>query len=172
MKNKKTNNSARFTVNFFKSTITGTKTSFNRAGKGIEPHYSELTALIKEFPDFALVIKEPKKKSDKPKKTYEGMDFQFMEDYISIQTNSAILMSEFKAVKAFAKNAKLGVYPTTKKWFLGEFDPDKLGFDIAKAKEEIKQAHIDNVILSAHDKKAEEIKQTVIDNADALDMAS
>ena len=37
------NNKTHFTINFFEETISGTKTSFNRAGRGISPYYEELT---------------------------------------------------------------------------------------------------------------------------------
>ena len=115
-------------------------------------------------PTFTLVIKEPKKKSDKPKRTYYGMDFKFMEKYIAIQKNSEQLMVEYKAVKKFAEDAHLSVYPTTKKWFLGEFDPDGEGFDMAKAKEEIKQFGMDNAILNAQ-KENDDTSQTKTENA-------
>ena len=115
-------------------------------------------------PTFTLVIKEPKKKSDKPKRTYYGMDFKFMEKYIAIQKNSEQLMVEYKAVKKFAEDAHLSVYPTTKKWFLGEFDPDGEGFDMAKAKEEIKQFGMDNAILNDQ-KENDDTSQTKTENA-------
>ena len=155
---------AYFTINFFEGTISGTKTSFNRAGKGISPYYEELTEKMNAHPTFTLVIKEPKKKSDKPKRTYFGMDFKFIKAYISIQKNSEQLMVEYEAVKDFAENAHLSVYPTMKKWFLGEFDPDGEGFDMAKAKEEIKQFGMDNAILNAQ-KENDDTSQTKTENA-------
>lgn len=164
MTNEKTNTKTYFTINFFEGTISGTKTSFNRAGRGISPYYEELTEKMNAHPTFTLVIKEPKKKSDKPKRTYFGMDFKFMEKYISIQKNSEQLMVEYKAVKKFAEDAHLSVYPTTKKWFLGEFDPDGEGFDMAKAKEEIKQFGMGNAILNAQ-KENDDTSQTKTENA-------
>lgn len=140
---------AYFIINFFDGTISGTKTSYNKAGKGISPYYEELAMKMNAHPEFKLVIKEPTKKSNKPKRTYVGMDFEFMEKYIAIQKNSEQLMNEYKAVKDFAKSAHLGVYPTTKKWFLNEFDPDGEGFDMVIAKEAIRQFGIDNAILNA-----------------------
>ena len=144
----KTNNTY-FTVDFFNNKIIGTKTSFNKAGKGISPYYQQLTTLIKEHPTFTLAVKEPKKKSRKPKRTYEGLDFKFIEAYISIQKNSARLLMDYNAVKAYAKSANLGVYPITKKWFLLEFDPDGVGFDMAKAREEIIDAGLGDAIYNA-----------------------
>ena len=67
-----------FVVDFFNSKIIGTKASFNKASKGNGPAYEELTALIARHPDFKLVVKEPKKHTTKAKRTYNGMDFDFM----------------------------------------------------------------------------------------------
>ena len=76
-----TKNAARFTLNFFDKTITGTKASFNKANKGFGPEYEELTAKMAAHPDFELRVKEQKVKTTKSKRTYEGMDYKFMEDY-------------------------------------------------------------------------------------------
>ena len=149
----KTNNAAKtnahFTINFFDKTISGTKTSFSKAGKGVSPYYQELTEKMNAHPDYKLIVKEPKKKSNKAKRTYEGMDFAFMEAYIALQKNKDVLLNEYKSVREYAKKANLGIYPTTKKWFLNEFDPDGKGFNMKKAQEEIKQAGLDDAILNA-----------------------
>lgn len=158
-KGNKTTAKAYFIINFFDGTISGTKTSYNKAGKGISPYYEELAMKMNAHPTFKLEIKEQKKKTRKPKRSYKGMDFEFMEMYISIQKNSERLMSEYKSVKAYAKKTKFSVYPFTKKWFLGEFDPDNEGFDMKKAIEEIKDAGMDYAILNAYEEETEEIAQ-------------
>ena len=56
-------------------------------------------------------------------------------------------MKEYEAVKAMAKASNTSVYPFTKKWFLGEFDPEKKGFDMKKANEEISTHRIASAIL-------------------------
>ena len=78
-----TNSAVRFTIDFFKQTIIGTKASFAKAGKGFGPEYEELTAKMAAHPTFTLTVKEQKHKATSAKKTYEGMDFKFMEDYIA-----------------------------------------------------------------------------------------
>ena len=138
-----------FSVNFFDGTIYGTKASFNKASKGNGPAYEELTALISRHPDFKLVVKEPKKHTTKAKRTYNGMDFPFMEAYIQTRVNAEQIMAEYEAVKQMAEDANISVYPFTKKWFLGEFDPDKQGFDMDKANEEISNYRIAKAVLGA-----------------------
>jgi len=149
MTTSKTAYAARFTLDFFGKKIVGTKASFDKAKKGIGPIYEELVAKMSAHPDFALEIKEPKRKSNKAKCTYDGMDFAFIEEYISIQANAAQIMSEYLAVRAFAKEQKMSVYPFVKKWFLGEFDPDREGFDMAEAEKEISDAKIAAAVMNA-----------------------
>ena len=67
-----------------------------------------------------------------------------MEPYISTRKNAKQLMEEYEAVKKMAEDSKISVYPFTKKWFLGEFDPDKQGFDM-----EISDYRMDKAVISA-----------------------
>ena len=138
-----------FSVNFFDDTIYGTKASFNKASKGNGPAYEELTALITRHPDFTLVVKEPKKHTTKAKRTYNGMDFPFMEAYIQTRVNAEQIMAEYEAVKKMAEDSGISVYPFTKKWFLGEFDSNGEGFDMEQAKKEIADYRIAKAILTA-----------------------
>lgn len=129
----------RFTLNSFDKTITGTKASFNKANKGFGPEYEELTSKMAAHPDFTLVVKEQKTKTTRAKRSYEGMDFTFMEDFISTLTNAKEMMAEYKAVKKMADDCGTKAYPLTKKWFLGKFGTEDEGFDMAAAKEAIAQ---------------------------------
>ena len=138
-----------FSVDFFNSKITGTKASFNKASKGNGPAYEELTALIARHPDFTLVVKEPKKHTTKAKRTYNGMDFDFMKAYIQTRVNAEQIMAEYEAVKKMAEDSGISVYPFTKKWFLGEFDSNGEGFDMEQAKKEIADYRIAKAVLTA-----------------------
>ena len=128
-----TKSNVRFTINFFEQTITGTKASFNKAGKGFGPEYEELTSKMAAHPTFSLVVKEQKQKITKAKKTYEGLDFTFMENYIATLANAAEISKKYNEVKAMAKATKIAVYPFTKKWFLETFKD----FNMEEAKEAI-----------------------------------
>ena len=141
-------NTARFTINFFEKTISGTKASFTKASKGISPIYEELTMKMNAHPTFELVEKEQKHTITRAKRTYEGMDYKFMEDYITTKKNAALIMAEYKSVKKYAKNSGISAYPFVKKWFLGEFDPDHEGFDMEQAKKEISDYKIAEAILN------------------------
>ena len=141
----------RFTINFFDQTITGTKASFNKASKGSGAEYEELAAKMAAHPGFELVVKEQKHKSTRAKRTYDGLDFPFMEAYILTQSDSDALMAEYKSVKAMAKSCGSNVYALTKKWFLGTFATEEEPFDMAEAREAINAYRI----LKAVEKAAE-----------------
>lgn len=144
---KQNTNAVRFTVDFINKKIIGTKASFDKASKGFGPIYEELADKVAKHPDFALVVKEQKKHTTKAKRTYNGMDFDFMEAYIETRKNASQLMAEYKAIKKEAEDSKISIYPFTKKWFLGEFDSDGKGFDMDEAKKEITTYRMAKAVL-------------------------
>ena len=73
-----TASSIRFTLDVFNKTISGTKASFDKASKGFGPIYEELAEKVAKHPTFALIVKEQKKHTTKAKRTYNGMDFDFI----------------------------------------------------------------------------------------------
>lgn len=135
-------NAVRFTINFIDQTITGTKASFNKAGKGYGPEYEELAEKMANHPGFQMVIKEQKRQITRAKRTYDGMDFSFMEDFIATQVNAEVLKKEYEAVKQKAVDCGTRKYPLTKKWFLGKFSTEEKPFDMKEAKEAITQFRI------------------------------
>ncbi len=148
---KRTETTARFTIDFFNHTITGTKASFTKAGRGVGEEYLELAAKIAAHPDYKLVVKEQKYRSTKSKRTYDGMDFPFMEAFIATQENSEALMKEYKSVKTMAKNASTKTYPLTKKWFLGKFHSEEKPFDMDEARKTISNYQIAMAVVKAAD---------------------
>ena len=157
------NKSVRFTINFVEKAITGTKASFTKASKGTGEAYEELAAKIARHPDFELVVKEPKKHTNKAKRTYNGLNFPFMEDYISILENAEQVMKEYKAVKKMAEESKIKVYSFTKKWFLGKFGTEEKPFDM----EEAKKAISDYLIAKAEQSVAAIFDEQSEDNAES-----
>lgn len=130
--------SERFIIDFINKQIIGTKASFDKASKGSGAIYEELATKVAKHPAFELVIKEQKKRINKPKKVYDGLTFEFMEQYIAIHDGAESVMREFKAVKNTYKGLKMSVYPFTKKWFLDKYK----GFDMATARAEIVEARM------------------------------
>ena len=108
-----------FQYDFVNKAIIGSKSAINRANKGMNPEYKELSEMLAAMPSFSVQIKDIKKKKDK--KTCFKLTFDKMEDYIRTQaSNEADLkkkLIEFDAIKSVAE-AKGAKYPLTKKWFL------------------------------------------------------
>ena len=142
MKNSTATNSkptVRFALNFFEKTITGTKASFNKANKGFGPEYEELTSKMAAHPDFTLEVKEQKSKTTKRKRSYEGLNTKFIEDYIATLDDATAMKAEYEAVQQMAKNCDTKVFSLCKKWFITKFGNEEDGFDMEAGKERITQ---------------------------------
>ncbi len=145
-----TNNSSsvRFSLIFANKTIVGSKASFDKAGKGFGPVYDELVALMAKHPDFACVVKEPKKPA-KPKQTYAGMDIDFMLDYASA-VNQADFRIQMERVRDFTKNNGGSVYPIVKRMFLEHYAPEaNRRFAYAAAKAIVSEYRYKGIITAA-----------------------
>ena len=135
MSNRKT--PAHFSVDFAGSKIIGTQTALTKAKRYGSEEYKELCKLVAAHPGFRVVCK--KVSENKSKKTYKRLNFPFIETYISIQSNAAELMDEYRRVKKVAETLGLSVYPHTKSWFLKKFSTENERFNMKKAIEEMKE---------------------------------
>lgn len=152
---KKTN--SYFFVDFPNQKIWGTKTGFEKAGRGVKAYYLELSKLMKKHPTFTCAVKEMDVKSAKPKNTLKGLNFDLMRRYfVALMDNSDDLLRELDSRMENAKDLKLPVYPKTKKWFLSVVDPDGKGFDVNEALEKILEAETKKSLSSP--KSAEDTK--------------
>ncbi len=128
-----------FTLNFVNKSIVGTKTAIARANKCLEPEYSELCSKLAKHPDFSVEVKQIDKKKDK--KTYHGLSFKTMEEFISTQENKEEMLKKFKKVMEVAE-AKGAKYPLTKKWFLKtypKYKENEVSDSEAKLDDEVEQ---------------------------------
>ena len=155
---------ARFTLDFLNQKIIGTKASFNKASKGFGPEYEELTAKMAAHSDFKLVVKEQKVKTTRAKRTYDGMDYTFMKDYIAT-FEDASMVKEYEAVKKMAEDCGTKVYPLTKKWFVDKFRDEEGGFDMDAAKKKIANYRISKAKASIVEIVSEETADEQTENA-------
>ncbi len=140
-----------FTLDFPEKTIWGSRTSFDRAGKGVKSYYQELTRLMKEQPTFECKVKEIQKKHDK--KIWAGLTLTLMKEYITLVLKSNRLLNEYNSRIAYAKENEEALYPTMKKWFIQLVGKD---FDVEKTKEQVKEAKMKNTLLNANEEETEE----------------
>lgn len=112
----------RFTYNFIEKAIIGSKAAIERANKGKNPEYTELSGMLVAHPDFTVRVKDIQKKEGK--KTYSKLTFDRMEEYIRTQFSDEKELNaklvEFAAIKKIAET-KGAKYPLTKKWFLAVY---------------------------------------------------
>ena len=119
-----------FTVCFEENTIIATKTTLKKASVPNSPEYKALMKLMKQNPTFSIEVKEIKKAEGK--KTYAGLNNDFIKDYISIKENAEELKQQYK--KAY----EMGKFVMVRKWFLNTFE----NFDMEEAKEKIAKARL------------------------------
>ena len=116
-------------------------TSLERTGAGYIDYYL-LHALQRnnyaKYDEYHLwdFVKEQKTKAAKSKRTYEGMDYKFMEDYIATFEDETMVKA-YKAVKQMAEDCGTKAYPLVKKWFLAKFSDMEGVFDMDAAKKDI-----------------------------------
>ena len=141
-----------FAIDFANNTIVASKTTLKKASIPNSAEYKALMKLMKKHPSLTITEKEIKKAEGK--KTYEGLNKAFIEQYISIQSNAADLKAQYEQA------AKMGKFPLVRKWFLNTFK----NFDMAAAKEEIEQA-IFAEIAAATEKKSAVLTMTEMKSA-------
>ena len=117
-----------FAVNFAEKTIIASKTTLKKASVPNSPEYKALMKLMKQNPTFIIAEKDIKEAIGK--ETYKGLNKDFIEKYISIQSNAKALTEQYK------KAAEMGKFSLVRKWFLKTFKD----FDMANAKKEISDA--------------------------------
>ena len=115
-----------FVIDFSTSSIVASATTLKKARKPESSEYRVLTELLCVHPNFCVIEKDIQKKPGK--KTYKGLTFQTMLDYIRTQANSEDKIKAYNAVRRIAK-VKGCEYPLTKKWFLKTY-PDYKETDI------------------------------------------
>ena len=103
------------TVNAIAKEIVITKSFYKKASAYGTDEYKLLKEVMRENEGFEIVFKK-----SEGKKTYNGLSFDRMEEYIKTQANSEENLKEYEAIKKVAK-AKGGLYPLTKQWFLAKF---------------------------------------------------
>lgn len=116
----------KFNYNFINKTIEGSKAAIERANKGQNPEYAELSAMLAAHPDFTVTVKQLKK--NETKRSYGKLTLSRMEEYIRTQFSDEnilkIKLIEFESIQKVAE-VKGAKYPLTKKWFLATYSEYK-----------------------------------------------
>ena len=106
-------------VDYETKTIILTKKFAKAAGILGTPEYDSMRQLRKDYPDYAVVLREIKKKDDK--KSYKNLSFKAMESYIVLTFGEVSNEHEtFGKVMALA-TCQNSPYAYVKNWFLKNY---------------------------------------------------
>ena len=152
MKNteKKTN----ITINAIENTIIVSKAFYKKASAYGSAEYAILREAMRDNPTFRIIFKTIEKK------TYSGLTFEKMMDYIKTQPDSDKMMIKFAAVQRISK-AKGSLYPLTKKWFLNAYPDFKVNA--------VKEAEAKRLTEELAAEAEAEIAALISDSAEALE---
>ena len=86
--------------------------------------YLHLQTVRKDYPDYRVIARQIKRNPNK--KTYSGLTYAYMENYILSHGNDAEVqeaLSEYRELRMIAKcHGKGQGYPVIKQWFLERYD--------------------------------------------------
>lgn len=99
------------TIDYAKKTIEITKSFEKKAREYGSDAYKALRDVRNEFEGYELVVKAPKSSN-----AFKGMDYAFMEEYISKQENADELMEGFNKLRENELS-----YGEIKQWFIKKF---------------------------------------------------
>lgn len=113
--------------------------------------YAHLQQVRRDYPTYTVITRTIKRNSNK--KTYNGLTYEWMEDYIlthGTAEESERILNEFNEMRLIAEcHSKAFRYPVIKKWFL-EMYPEIVRFGVAGKPKTIvegeEKATTDNVV--------------------------
>lgn len=110
-------------IDFNKNLIIMTRLFSQRCRDTSSKEYAQLQSVRRDYPDYTVIVRQIKKNSDK--KTYKGLTYAYMEDYILThepdETVAAVL-NEFEEMQVIAAcHSQAFRYPVIKKWFLAKY---------------------------------------------------
>jgi len=126
--------------------------------------YATLQMVRRDYPHYEVGLRTIKKNNNK--KTYNGLTYTYMEDYIMInepEETRAKVMEEYSKMRLIADcHSKAYRYPVIKKWFLAKY-PEIAEFGMEK-KEDPKEEKVDETKEAAVEvNKVFELKEAAVE---------
>lgn len=140
-------------VNVIENSIIVSKAFYKKASAYGSAEYAALREAMRDNPTYKISFKTIEKK------TYGGLTFEKMMDYIKTQPDSDKMLIKFAAVQRIAK-AKGSLYPLTKKWFLNTFPAYKVN--------EVIEAEAKKLTAELAAEAEDEIAALISDSAETL----
>ena len=140
-----------YELNLVEGKIILTKSFYKKVSDCTSEEYRILVQLRKDFADFAIEIKELKKKDNK--KSYKGLSIDEMKRFMLTRNEKEY--EKFKRVCDIAESQK-GKYAIIKKWFLDNYK-DEYVTEIETIK--IEKSDANNAEESADTEKSADVKK-------------
>ena len=99
-------------INFETKSIEVSKAFANKASHFGTEQYEELRAVMRDLPDFTVMVKA----APKPRRSYmKGLTYEFMECFISMHDEDGSIMQDFLCLRHGCS------YAEVKRWFFAKF---------------------------------------------------
>ena len=99
-------------INFGTKSIEVSKAFVNKASHFGTEQYEELRAVMRDLPDFTVMVKA----APKPRRSYmKGLTYEFMECFISMHDEDGSIMQDFLCLRHGCSYAEI------KRWFFTKF---------------------------------------------------
>ena len=99
-------------INFETKSIEVSKAFVNKASHFGTEQYEELRAVMRDLPDFTVMVKA----APKPRRSYmKGLTYEFMESFITLNDEDGSTMQDFLALRQMCGYAEI------KRWFFAKF---------------------------------------------------
>ena len=110
-------------IDFDTKTIIMDRTFAKKVEDTRSDEYLHLQTVRKDYPDYRVIARQIKRNPDK--KTYSGLTYEYMENYILGHGSDAEVqeaLSEYRELRQIAKcHGKGKGYPVIKQWFLERY---------------------------------------------------
>ena len=110
-------------VNHVDRTIVMDRTFAKYAENTMSDEYAHLQRVRKDYPNYSVIQRQIKRNSNK--KTYNGLTYEYMEDYIMTHGSAKEInanLKEFYEKRLIAEcHGKAFRYPAIKRWFLEKY---------------------------------------------------
>lgn len=137
-------------VDMFNCHIIMNRTFAKKASNANSEEYRRLQEVRRDYPNYDIVVRQIRKNPNK--KTYSGLTYQYMEDYIRSHGTIEEMterLKEFENMKLISQCHSKGFrYPTIKKWFLEKY-PEIALFGGDSAESETVHSPINNTNTAA-----------------------
>lgn len=111
-------------IDFNTKTIIMDRTFAKKVEDTHSDEYLHLQTVRKDYPDYRVITRQIKRNPNK--KTYNGLTYEYMENYILNHGDDATVLealSEYRELRLIAKcHGKGKGYPVIKQWFLNKYN--------------------------------------------------